>query len=112
MRKGRTKNLRQQIEAERKKRNLFFYSIVGLVFIYIFISAVFGERGLLKYYELKNVENRLKSEIEVIKQNNEQLKAEINSLNSESFLKEKYARENFRLAKPGEYIYNFKNNER
>ncbi len=113
MKKGsRTKNLRQQIEAERRKRNIFFYSIFTIVFLYIFISGVFGSRGFLKYYELKNIESNLKVEIESLQKDNEHLKGQIDSLNSDSFLREKYARESFRLAKPGEYIYNFKNNER
>lgn len=110
--KSSTQNLRQQVESERKKRDLFFFSIIAVAFLYVIISAVFGNRGLIKYYELKNTESSLKAEIESLQKGNELLKAQTDALNRDSFLKEKYARENFGLAKPEEYIYQFKDNER
>ncbi len=109
---GKTKNLRQQVESERKKRSLFFFTFIAIAFLYVIISAVFGDRGLIKYYELKNTEKALRAEIESLQKGNEQLKTQIDALNKDSFLKEKYARENFGLAKPEEYIYQFKENER
>lgn len=109
---NKKRGLRQQVEAERKKRNIFFFSVVTIAFLYIVITSVFGERGLIKYYELKKTENALKAEIESLQKDNEQLKNQIDALNKDSFLKEKYARENFGLAKPEEYIYQFKDNER
>lgn len=110
--KSGTQNLRQQVESERKKRDLFFFSIIAVAFLYVIISAVFGNRGLIKYYELKNTENNLKAEIESLQKSNEHLKTQTDALSRDSFLKEKYARENFGLAKPEEYIYQFKDNER
>lgn len=107
-----TKNLRQQVESERKKRELFFFTLITIAFLYVIISSVFGSRGLIKYYELKKTENSLNAEIESLQKSNEQLKTQIDALNKDSFLKEKYARENFGLAKPEEYIYQFKENER
>ncbi len=107
-----TKGLRQQVIAEKKKKNLFFFSVIAIAFLYIIISSVFGERGLIKYYELKKTENALKTEIQNLQKGNEQLRKQIDSLNKDSFLKEKYARENFGLAKPEEYIYQFKDNEK
>ncbi|MCX8030596.1 MAG: septum formation initiator family protein [Thermodesulfovibrionales bacterium] len=107
---SKVKSLRQQIEAERRRKNIFFYSVVALFLISIIVPAIFGERGLVKYYELKKVEKTLKTEIHTLQQNNDQLRREISQLKNNSFLREKYAREDYRLAKPGEYIYYFKNN--
>lgn len=108
----KSQNLRQQIESEIKKRDLIFFSLIAIAFLYILISAVFGNRGLIKYYELKNTENRLKAEIQHLQKDNNLLKTQVESLNKDSFLKERYARERFGLAKPEEYIYQFKDNER
>ncbi len=110
--RDKSQNLKQQVESELKKRDLFFFSLITIAFLYIFISAVFGNRGLIKYYELKNTENRLKAEIEHLQKDNTLLKTQVDSLKRDSFLKEKYAREKFGLAKPEEYIYQFKENER
>jgi len=104
--------LRQQIDSEIKKRDFFFFLIIGIAFLYVIISAVFSNRGLIKYYELKNTENKLKAEIEFLQKDNSLLKYQIESLKQDSFLREKYAREKFGLAKPEEYIYQFKENER
>ncbi|MCX7913824.1 MAG: septum formation initiator family protein [Thermodesulfovibrionales bacterium] len=108
----KVKNFRQQADSERKKRDIFFLLIVSLAFLYIIVSFVYGERGLIKYYELKKVERDLQAEIEALQKGNEKLRAEIEALSKDSFLKEKYARENFGLAKPEEYIYQFKEDEK
>lgn len=104
----KNRSLRQQIDSERKKKDFFFFFLVGIAFLYVIISAVFGNRGLIKYYELKDTENRLKTEIQQLHKDNSLLKSQIESLKQESFLREKYAREKFGLAKPEEYIYQFK----
>ncbi len=101
-------NLREQIDSERKKKDFFFFLLVGIAFVYVIITAVFGNRGLIKYYELKDTENKLKAEIEYLQKDNSLLKQQTESLKQDSFLKEKYAREKFGLAKPEEYIYQFK----
>jgi len=110
--RGSSQNLRQQIESERKKTDIIFFSFIIIVFFYVLFSAVFGDRGLIKYYELKQTEKRLKEEIEHLQNDNDLLKSQVESLHKDSFLKEKYARERFGLAKPEEYIYQFKENER
>ncbi len=104
----KNQNLRQQIDSERKKKDFFFFLLVGIAFVYVIITAVFGNRGLIKYYELKDTENKLKAEIEYLQKDNSLLKQQAESLKQDSFLKEKYAREKFGLAKPEEYIYQFK----
>lgn len=105
-------SLKQQIAYERKKKDIFFFLIIGIAFFYVIITAFFGNRGLIKYYELKDTEKKLKAEIESLQKDNSLLKSQVESLKQDSFLREKYAREKFGLAKPEEYIYQFKDNER
>lgn len=108
----KAKNFRQQADSERRKMDVLFFLIISLAFLYIIISLVYGERGLIKYYELKKVEKSIQAEIESLQKGNEQLRIQIEALSRDSFLKEKYARENFGLAKPEEYIYQFKEDEK
>ncbi len=109
----RTKNFRQQADFERRRADILFFLVFSIAILYTIIHLVFGERGLIKYYELKRVEKTIQAEIESLRKGNDQLRSQIEALSRDSFLKEKYARENFGLAKPDEYIYLFRDeNER
>ncbi len=99
--------LRKQVVSEVRKRRLIFFTIILLSFIYLFISLIFGDMGLLRYRELNRTKTRLETQIEEIAKENEQLRSHINSLKEEPFYTEKHAREDFGLAKPDEYIFQY-----
>ena len=99
--------LRKQVVSEIRKRRLIFFTIILLSFIYLFISLIFGDMGLLKYRELNKTKIRLGTQIGEISKENKQLRSHINSLKEEPFYTEKYAREDFGLAKPDEYIFQY-----
>ena len=99
--------LRKQVVSEIKKRNLIFFTIILLSFVYLFISILFGDMGLLKYRELHKTKARLENQIKDINKENEQLKTQIDSLKKDPFSLEKHAREEFGLAKPDEYIFQY-----
>lgn len=101
------KLLRNQVRSEIKKRNLVFFTFFILCFIYLSISLVFGEMGLFRYIELNKTKNSLEKQIIDINRQNDQIKAQINSLKNDPFYKEKLAREEFGLAKPDEYIFQY-----
>ncbi len=101
------KLLRNQVRSEIKKRNLVFFTFFILCFIYLSISLVFGEMGLFRYIELNKTKNNLEKQIVDINRQNEQIKAQIKSLKDDPFYKEKLAREEFGLAKPDEYIFQY-----
>jgi cell division protein FtsB len=99
--------LRKQVVSEVRKRSLVFFTIVLLSFIYLFINFTFGNMGLLRYIELNKTKTRLETEIKEISEENKQLGLQIDLLKKDPFYLEKYAREDFGLAKPDEYIFQY-----
>lgn len=99
--------LRKQVVSEIKKRRLIFFTIMLLSFIYLITTLFFGDRGLLKYIELSKTEDRMERQIEELEKDNEHLRSEIKSLREDPFYIEKYARENFGLARPDEFIFQY-----
>ncbi len=90
-----------------KKRRLVFLTFFILCFIYLSISLVFGDMGLLKYLELKKTKKNLEKQVVEINRQNEAIKSQIQLLREDPFYKEKLAREEFGLAKPDEYIFQY-----
>jgi cell division protein FtsB len=99
--------LRQQVASERRKRKLIFYTIVFLSFLYLIINMIFGDMGMLKYRNLHNKKTALDNEIREIEQENHRLRSQIKSLKEDPYHREKHAREDFGLAKPDEYIFQY-----
>jgi cell division protein FtsB len=99
--------LRKQVSSEMRKRKLIFYTVMLLSFIYLFISLIFGDMGLLKYRELYKTKNRFQMDIQRMEQENLHIRAQIKSLKEDPFYAEKHAREDFGLAKPDEYIFQY-----
>jgi cell division protein FtsB len=99
--------LRKQVVAEIKKKRLVFLTIVVLSFVYLSISLVFGDMGLLRYAELNEIKTKLEHQITEISTQNGQLKTQIKLLEEDPFYKEKLAREEFGLAKPDEFIFHY-----
>lgn len=106
------RNLRQQVTVERKRRNVVFFTIITLAFLYISVSLLFGDMGFIKYLKLKTTKNNLETEITTLEKENKTLKTHINALKDDPYYIEKHAREEFGLAKPDEYIFQFQNDAR
>ncbi len=102
-----TNLLRKQVISESKKRRLIFFTVILLGFIYLAISIIFGDMSLLKYSELNKRKVYLERHIKEIGRENKVLRSEVKSLKEDSFYKEKYAREEFGLARPDEYIFRY-----
>jgi cell division protein FtsB len=99
--------LRKQVISESKKRRLIFFTVILLAFIYLVVSLIFGDMGLLKYSELKERKVYLEKQITDIERENKLLRSEVKSLKEDPFYKEKYAREEFELARPDDYIFRY-----
>lgn len=99
--------LRRQVLSEIRKRRLIFFTFAVLASIYIIFIFVFGESGLIKYIEMKGKKVQLEREIKEIETTNEALRRELQLLKENPFYIEKYAREEFRMAKPDEYIFRY-----
>jgi len=102
-----TNLLRKQVVMEGRKRRIMFLTFVFLGFIYLVISFIFGDLGLLKYSKLHNREALLEKQIKEIAKENAALRSEVKSLKGDPYYREKYAREEFGLAKPDEYIFRY-----
>jgi cell division protein FtsB len=99
--------LGNQVRAEMKKRRLVFVTFVILSFIYLSISLLFGDMGLFTYIELNKTKKNLEKQVVEINRQNEEIKTQVKLLKEDPFYKEKLAREEFGLAKSGEYIFQY-----
>lgn len=112
--KGRIqpRNLRQQVMFERKRRNLIFFTIVSFAVLYMLFALMFGNMGLIKYRSLTKIKNGLDAEIGTLEKENQTLRTHVGALKNDDYYIEKYAREEYGLAKPDEYIFQFKDDGR
>ncbi len=99
--------LRKQVVTEMKKRRLIFFTVVILGFLYLSISLLFGDAGLFRYMELTRTKRNLQLQITELSRQNEQIREQIRLLKEDPFYREKLAREEFGLAKPDEYIFQY-----
>jgi cell division protein FtsB len=112
--KGRIqpRNLRQQVTVEKRRRNILFFGIMSAAFLYICTTLIFGDMGLIKYVGLNRTRARLEAGIHSMEKENSTLKKQVSALKQDTFYIEKYAREEYGLARPDEYIFQFKDDER
>jgi cell division protein FtsB len=108
----RTPGLRGQVRREWKMRTVAFFIVVLGVLAALSYTLFFGDAGLVKYIELKQNETRLKTDIVRLGKENRALGEQVNSLKKDPYYIEKYAREEYGLAKPDEFIFQYKNDER
>ena len=99
--------LRKQVLAEVRRKRLIFLTFVILSFIYLSISLVFGDMGLLRYIELNRTKTNISKQIMEINRQNEQLRTQLRLLKEDPFYRERLAREEYGLSKPNEYIFQY-----
>ena len=98
---------------QRLKKNYFLLISVFLI-TYFFFNLLSGERGLISYYEKKQILNDLKiKELSLINQINDlDFKNSLLSDNLDLDYIETLIRERFLFGKKNETIYIMKNNDR
>ncbi len=99
--------LRDQVRSELKKRKLVFVTFFVLCFIYLTVSIIFGDMGLIRYVDLNRTRDKMQSEMTDINKQNDKLRTQISLLKNDPFYREKIAREEYGLAKPDEYIFQY-----
>ncbi len=94
------------------KKN-YFILISTVLFLYFFLNLLDGERGLISYFEKKNILKELKNEkIKVANKINElEIKNSLLTDNLDLDYIEILIRQKFLFGKDGEKIYLIKNNE-
>ncbi len=94
------------------KKN-YFILIFTFSFLYFFFNLLDGERGLISFFEKKNILNELNHEkVKLIKKNNQlEIKNSLLTDNLDLDYIEILIRQKFLFGKKGEKIYIIKNNE-
>jgi cell division protein FtsB len=83
------------------------YVIPGVCLVFILFFTVFGDKGLLRIFELKLDKNKIETRLADSKTDNEKLKYEIVALKSDRRYLESIARKDFGLVRSNEVIYQF-----
>ncbi|MFC1724315.1 septum formation initiator family protein [candidate division KSB1 bacterium] len=101
--------MRQNYYKNRKvilKRKFKKYLFVFLALLFAYVLYGNSNNNIIRLFERKNEENRLKAEIVKFEMENERLKKEIMLLEEEDLdYIEKVAREKFGMIKEGEKVY-------
>jgi|TARA_B100001079_G_scaffold190842_1_gene164651 cell division protein FtsB len=97
---------------DKIKKN-YFILISTILFLYFFFNLLDGERGLISYFDKKNILKELKNEkIEVTNKINElEIKNSLLTDNLDLDYIETLIRQKFLFGKDGEKIFLIKNNE-
>ena len=96
-----------------KLKNNYFILISTVLFLYFFFNLLDGERGLISYFEKKNILKELKDERKnvVNKINELEIKNSLLTDNIDLDYIEILIRQKFLFGKSGENIYIIKSNE-
>ncbi len=104
--------LREQVIKERKARSKTLLLVLLIISGFLVYNFFFGDMGYIKYRQLKNNELKLVNEINNLSAENAAIKKEIELLKNDPLYLEKYVREQYGLVKPGEMVFQFKNEEK
>ena len=91
---------KKRMSKSSKRRLVFFGPICIFAFGYF---AFCFTSSVVKIYNLYQEKDSLEKELEVLKEDEEELKIEIDRLNDPDYLA-RYARENYLYSKEGEYV--------
>jgi cell division protein FtsB len=83
------------------------YLIPAGCIAFILFFTVFGDKGLLRIYELRHDKSRIDSRLTETAAENEKLKLEIVALKTDRRYLESIARKDFGLVRSNEVIYQF-----
>jgi len=81
------------------------FVIITTILVIIAGFFLFYKFGIMKYYNLLNQKDELNQKIEEVNQENEKLRAEIDSLKSSDAKIEKVAREKYNMLRKGEKAF-------
>ncbi len=87
------------------QKRMYFIPAGCIAFILFF--TVFGDKGLLRIYELKQDKNKINTRLTATRNENEKMKLEIIALKSDRRYLESIARRDLGLVRSNEVIYQF-----
>ncbi len=102
----RKRNYLRTSPGSRESRKTRLAVLAGAALgIYLIVTFIFGEMGLVKYYRMRSQYLALREETENLKLENTRLLKEVRALRSDPALIERIARDKLGLARPGEIVY-------
>jgi cell division protein FtsB len=100
---------RNYVKSERSSRAPFRRRLAiasgVLLGIYLLVTFIFGEMGVVKYYRMKIHAVAVTGEIAALRRANVQLSREVRFLKTDAAYLERIARDKLGLARPGEIVY-------
>jgi cell division protein FtsB len=70
---------RKEVQSKKKRRRTIILTLGILLVIYFSITLVFGENGLLRYWQLKGVNTDVQREIDALKRRNIEIRKQIDA---------------------------------
>ncbi len=83
----------------------FFLTILGLGLLALVVHTLFGEHGYLAVRRHQQEYERLQQELQALQEENQRLEEEIKALKNDPRAVERVAREELKMARPGEKVY-------
>jgi cell division protein FtsB len=97
----------EDLRRRHRNRRIWTAVLILLGMAYVGGPLLFGEMGLMKYFELRSAQRRLQEEIYGLAESNRKLEREVQSLRSDPDAIERLAREELGLIRDGERVYRF-----
>jgi cell division protein FtsB len=97
---------KEQRESNNRKLKIILFASLSF-FIFLVLTAVFREDGIIKANKLNKKLEMLKGDVGNLKRENEKLNREVYALKNNPAYIEKIAREDLGLVKPGEVVFEF-----
>jgi len=83
------------------------YLLPSGIILFVLYFTVFGERGLLRIYHLREEHRQMLKNVDELRAENERLRREVEALKSDRRYLESIARKDFGLVRKNEVIYQF-----
>jgi len=83
----------------------FFLTVLGLGLLALVVHTLFSEHGYLAVQRHQQEYERLQQELQALQEENQRLEEEIKALKSDPRAIERVAREDLKMARPGEKVY-------
>ena len=92
---------------KQQQLNFNYYVLTAIMAVFIMV-LVLNDFGLITYFKLKNKHKVLDEELQRLLVQQNDLRLEINKLQTDQDYIEQIAREKFMMVKPGERVYRVK----
>lgn len=98
---------RKKIAGAKRKPGTIYIFISVLIIIYVAVSFITGNMGLLTIIEMRHTKKTLVDEIARLEEDNKKLTEEIDRIKEDPKYTEAMARDRLGLVKKGETVYRF-----